>query len=91
MEKKCCVKGCNGKYEAWIDIVDDKKKVKNKQDRLHGRFPFCQKHFDKIFPYIQKKEQEQKDKEFQETGKKSNWFWAWCPMSIVEEALEKGD
>lgn len=76
MERKCSVVGCKGKYEAWIDIFDDVEKVKRGQDRLHGRFPFCSEHFDKIYPIVDKKNREQKD-----------GFFAWIPLTWINEAL----
>lgn len=83
MEKVCCVKGCGGKYGGWIDIVDDKVKHKKGTRRPFARFPFCKKHFDIIYPYIQLKEKEMQEKE----GK--NFFWVLAPLSLVEEALNQ--
>lgn len=80
--KKCSVTKCKGLYESWIDIFDDMEKIQNPRDRLHGRFPFCQKHFDIIFPYVQKKEKEMQEKD------NKHWFWAWVPLSVVNEALK---
>lgn len=77
-EKKCSVNNCKGKYEAWIDIFDDIEKVKKGRDRLHGRFPFCSKHFDKIFPIV--------DKRNRENGKDGS-FYCWIPLSWINEAL----
>ena len=82
--KCCCVVGCKSKtYGGWIDINDDITKTKNPN---FGRFPFCKEHFNKVFPYIQKKEKEAIKKALK-TGKKI--FWCYAPLSVVEEALKK--
>ena len=79
MNKKCGIEGCKEEVkDAWIDIIDDSNK-----EHCCGRIAFCDKHFDKIFPYIQKKEKEMQDKE----GK--NHFWCFAPLSLVKEALNK--
>lgn len=84
MEKGCSVVGCKGQYDGWIDIFDNIEKVKRNQDRHHGRYPFCQKHFDIIMPYLDKKQKEKQEKE-----NDFNSFYAWMPLSWVNEALNK--
>lgn len=79
--KKCSVNKCTGKYESWIDIFDDIEKVSKNRDRVHGRFPFCQKHFDIIYPYVEKKQKEMQ--------KKENSFWAWVPLSLINKSLNQ--
>lgn len=82
MKITCGVKGCKEKLEgAWFDIVDDVVKVKNYRDRPFGRVQFCKKHFDIIMPYAKLKEKEQCDE---------HHMWCFVPLSIVEEALNRG-
>ena len=83
MNKKCGVKGCKEEVqEAWIDVYDNMSKEKGNCGRIY----FCNKHFDIIMPYIQKKE-----KEMQKEEHKQGKFigWAFAPLSLVEEALNK--
>lgn len=88
MEKtKCCVNGCEGKYEGWIDIIDNTNPKQKREDMRYGRFPFCKKHFDKIMPFLKKKEKEECKIEIDKDGHKWKTFWAYAPLKIVNEAL----
>jgi hypothetical protein len=94
----CCVEGCKGKYETWIDIWDDIGKEKGK----YGRFPFCRKHYNKVIPYAKQKEKEliakkefpvptfrrtERDLKHPEKPIRTFIGWAFVPLSIINEAL----
>ena len=79
----CSVKGCKEKCEgSWIDIRDDSEK--GIKERYCGRMSFCEKHFNAIMPFLKRKE-----KEMQKQEGKSNCFWAFVPLSVVNESLKQ--
>ena len=86
---RCCVKGCQGKQEGWIDVIDDYKK--NKEDRVFGKMWFCQKHFDIVYPFIKEKEKQDIGKEttLKDGTKVTSAGWLFAPLSLVNEALSK--
>lgn len=74
--KQCIVKNCKEQVEdAWLDIIDN---VSGDGGRCH----VCDKHFDLIHPYIQKKEKEMQKKH-------PDRFFAFAPLQYVEEALNQ--
>ena len=84
---KCAVIKCKNGCKGWMDIIDVKKNTKMENQKF-GRFPFCKKHFNIIYPYIKKKEKEHfekiiKDKGLIEAG------WMFAPLNLVEEALNQ--
>ena len=76
MEKECAVKNCKGKYGGWVDVSW----MKKKKFQL-GSLPFCEAHFNKVFPKIKEAEKEMQKKD----GK--NTFWAFVPREELEKAL----
>ena len=87
MKKQCCIKGCKEQLKgAWIDVSGEDKK----EGRWISHADICNKHFNIVYPYAQKKEKEEQEKWKKKNPKeKGTWHWVAIPVEIVNEALNQ--